>query len=175
MMINFKSAIRSKVSLLTFVLLAFSAVNAQQESRPSAAQNDKPEAPLQQQLNLAPEQIKQIRQINRDTREQMRAAAQKQRAARRALDSAIYADDPNEQETEKRLQEFSDAQAALTKMRVRTEFRIRRVLKSEQLSLFRDLRQRAGERARRTRRDGISPQRNRQNRLPLRNRRQFQD
>jgi Spy/CpxP family protein refolding chaperone len=172
-MINFKSAFRINISILTLVLLTFSAVNAQQQPKPGSEQDDKPGAPLFEQLNLAPEQIKQIRAINRDTREQMRGAAQKQREARRALDSAIYADNPNEQEIEKRLQEFSEAQAAVSKMRARTEFRIRRVLNNEQLVLFRELRQRAGESARQTRRENLPARRNRQNRLPLRNPRQF--
>jgi Spy/CpxP family protein refolding chaperone len=173
MMINFKSVFLRNISLLAFVLLAFTAVSAQQQLKPDAEQGDKPDAPLFQQLNLAPEQIKQIRTINRDTREQMRGAAQKQREARRALDSAIYADNPNEQEIEKRLQEFSDAQAAVSKMRARTEFRIRRILNNEQLALFREFRQRAGDNDRQMRRTGLPRQGNRQNRLPLRNRRQF--
>ena len=175
---NFKFTFFFIISLFAFVFPAFSsAVSAQEPGMPppaTAAQDDKRGEPLFRQLNLSPEQIEQIRVINRETREQMRQAAQKQRDARRAIDAAIYADNPNEAEVEQRAREFGDAQAEFSKMRARTEFRIRRILSAEQLAKFRELRRNASERALQPKQQGFPPRQNRQNRrFPLKNRPPF--
>ena len=98
---------------------------------------------LLRQLDLTREQIQQLRRINQETRENLRTASQRQREARRALDAAIYADSPSEAEVERLLREFAEAQTEVTKLRAKTEFRIRQVLTPEQLVRFRELRGRA--------------------------------
>lgn len=96
---------------------------------------------LLQLLNLTPDQVRQIRVINQETRETARSANIRQRTARRALDAAIYADAPNEAEVDERARELGDAQADVIKTRASIEFRIRQVLTTEQLIRFRALRQ----------------------------------
>lgn len=174
---NFKFTYFLMLSLFAFVLPAFSpAANAQEPGMPppAAALDEKRGAPLFQLLNLTPEQINQIRAINLETRGQTREAAQKQRDARRALDIAIYADNPSAGEVERRAREFADAQAELSKLRARTEFRIRQVLTAEQLARFREARRRAIEKTSQQQRSGFGePRQNRQKRLRLKNHPQF--
>lgn len=141
---------------------------------PLAAQDDKAGEPLFRQLNLTLDQIKQIREINRTTRPTMREAAQKQRDARRALDFAIYAQNPNEQEVEKRAREFGEAQAELSKLKARTEFHIRQILNKDQLARFIQLRRDIEENKRERRQEGFPPPlQRRQLGKPLGNKRQF--
>ena len=175
---NFKFTFFLIVSLSAFVFPAFSrSVSAQEPGMPppaAAAPDDKRGEPLFRQLNLSPEQIEQIRVINRETREQMRGAVQKQRDARRALDAAIYADNSSSAEVEQRAREFAEAQAVVSKLRARTEFRIRQVLSAEQLARFRELRRRAIEQAPQPQQPGFGqPGQNRRRRLPLKNRPPF--
>lgn len=147
------------------VLLSFSNAAAQQappqqdENPPQpAAEDDRRGEPLFRQLNLSFDQIRQIREINRSTRETMRDAVQKQREARRALDLAIYSEAANEQEVEQRARQFAEAQGELAKLRARTEFRIRQVLNKEQLARFIEVRRDAAENARTLRQKGFPPQ-----------------
>lgn len=137
----------SIVLLFALILLMSFNVTAQ-DSRQSPAEGNNPppverannRVSLLRELNLTPDQVRQIREINRETRGQMRAAVQRQREARRALDAAIYAEKPVQGEIEKRTNELTAAQAALTKLRAATESRIRQVLNAEQLARFRELR-----------------------------------
>jgi Spy/CpxP family protein refolding chaperone len=145
---KFMKTVLSNIFLPMFVFLAFSVFAAAQQPfnpngknpPPGAKQAGRPS--LLRELNLKPEQVRQIRLINQETREQMREAADRQRAARRALDAAIYKDNPNEAEVEQRTRELTEAQAALTNLRAKTEFRIRQVLNAEQLARFLELRRR---------------------------------
>lgn len=97
---------------------------------------------LIQQLNLTRDQIQQIRAINRETSESRRNANQRQAQARQNLDSAIYAAEPNQADVNEKLRELTEAQVALTTVRVQNEFRIRQILSPEQLTKFIELRQR---------------------------------
>lgn len=161
--------------LLAFVFAAFSpAAKAQETRQPDAVQTDKRDEPLFRQLNLSPEQIQKIRAIHLETRDQTREAAQKQRAARLALDAAIYAENPNAAEVEQRAREFGAAQAELSNLKARTEFRVRQVLNAEQLATFREVRRRASERVLKPSQPGFNaPRQNRLKRLPLKNRIRF--
>jgi Spy/CpxP family protein refolding chaperone len=103
-----------------------------------------PKSPdLLQMLNLTPEQVKQIREINRDTREVLRANRQRVAAARAALDAAIYAENPATDDVAQRTRELSDAQAELLRTNTDREFRIRQVLTNEQLARFLELQRQA--------------------------------
>jgi periplasmic protein CpxP/Spy len=171
---TFKNTFNFNALLLAALILGIvSAASAQEKAAlpPPANQDENRGLPLLQQLNLSPDQIEQIRTINRGTRDQMRAAAQKQREARRALDLAIYADNPNPAEVEQRAREFAEAQAQHTKLRAQTEFRIRQILSPEQLAVFRDLRRRAAERnlLKQPQRRFPGAQKNRPLRAPLKN------
>ena len=151
---------------LLLTLLLFTAAptaHAQsQDSRPDEPQEDsaRPQRPrrdganLLMRLNLTPEQRTRLREIRRESEQQLRAFTRRLNAARRALDEAIYADEANETLVEDRARELSQAQAALVRLRAQTELRVRRVLTAEQLQSFRDLRQRARQRQRAQRRLG---------------------
>ena len=99
-------------------------------------------AGLLRALNLSPEQRAQIAQIRRETEPQGRLLGARLRQARRALDEAIYAANPDERLVEERTREVAAAQAAVMRLRTFTELKIRRVLSPEQLDAFRRLQRR---------------------------------
>lgn len=135
---KFKSLI-----FFTFLIL-FGAVftNAQniQENQPNERQNVRPQR-LFEQLGLSREQIQQIRRINQEKQPLMREAQEKLREANRALDAAIYADNANEEEIKTRLTNAQTAQAEVVRIRTSIEFEVRKVLTTEQLAKFRQLRE----------------------------------
>jgi Spy/CpxP family protein refolding chaperone len=98
---------------------------------------------LLRRLNLAPEQVRQLREIRRRGDPEARALARRLNQARRALDEAIYADSLDEAAIQRHAREVAEAQAALVRLRARTEVRVRQVLTPEQLQTFRELRQQA--------------------------------
>lgn len=94
------------------------------------------------QLGLNKEQVQRIRRANVERKPLLDAAQTRFRDANKALDEAIYADALNEQDVQARLKETQLAQAELIKVRFMSELTIRRILTAEQLTRFRDLRQR---------------------------------
>lgn len=156
----------TQILLTATIFIAFSSANAQQPNLPansskdddavSAAENGRRPGALLQRLNLTPDQINQIRIISRDNRALIRAAVQRQREARRALDSSIYADQSNEQEVRRLAAQFAAAQAEVIKINARTEFLIRQVLTRDQLISFRELRRREAVRRMQSRSDELS-------------------
>lgn len=130
--------------------VSFSTVKAQDEMPP----NDVPQQDFNQsrrpnllaELDLSPNQIQQIRRINREIQPLMREAQQTLRGAKRSLDQAIYADNANETEVQNRLKNVQNAQVEIIKIRSTTEFAVRKVLTPEQLVKFREVRQRFMER-----------------------------
>lgn len=115
------------------------------------------------ELNLTPEQRERIRAIREQTREERAAINQRLRATNRALEEVLDSENLIEAVVEQRLREVAEAQAASMRMRVLTEFRIRRVLTPDQLTTLRTLRRNARQ-ATRGRRDverseGIDSQR----------------
>ena len=146
---KFMKTVLSNIFLIAFAFFAFSVgAFAQQPQQIQNGKNPPPDAQeerrpsLLRELNLTPDQVRQIRLINRETRAQMRETAERQRDARRALDAAIYKDNSSESEVEQRALELAEAQTALTKLRAKTEFRIRQVLNADQLVRFQELRRR---------------------------------
>jgi len=145
-----------KLNLLTLVFtglllsVCFSTVSAQPELPPSDAPNQnlnrKPRPNLLAELNLSPEQIQQIRRINREKQPLIREAQQRVREANRNLDAAIYADVGDETEIQSRLKEAQTAQAEVSKIRFLTEYAVRKVLNPDQLVKFREVRERFKER-----------------------------
>ena len=95
------------------------------------------------ELNLSPEQREKIRALREQTRDERAAINQRLRATNRALEEVLDSDNPNEAVIEERLRDVAQAQAASMRMRVLTEFRIRRVLTPEQQTTLRTLRQNA--------------------------------
>lgn len=115
-------------------------------------------AGLLRALNLSPEQRAQIKAIRRETEPQGRLLGMRLMQARRALDEAIYADNPDDRVIEERVREVGAAQAAVMRMRTFTELKIRRVLSAEQLNAFRQLQRRPRLRPQQQRMNQTSPQ-----------------
>ncbi len=131
--------------LYVFIILIFCIgfVRAQDNFDDNPPPNQRDQRPnLLRELGLSPEQIREIRQINQSNRQNMRAAQDKVAETRRNLDQAIYAENPDEATVKQRLKEFQDAQAEIARIRAVTEFSIRKILTTEQLIRFRELRQR---------------------------------
>ncbi|HEV7844155.1 MAG TPA: Spy/CpxP family protein refolding chaperone [Pyrinomonadaceae bacterium] len=155
---------------LFLLLLIFAPAQAFAQEGPGASQSQtdarppNPDGDLVRQLNLTPDQIEKIKAIREGNREIRRQIGQRIRAARIALDSAIYVENADETVVEQRARELAEAQAAQVRLQAMTELGIRRILTLEQLQTFRALRLRA-ESERRNRRLQENG-----NALPLRNR-----
>lgn len=94
------------------------------------------------QLGLAREQIQQIRRLNMERKPLMQAAQLRFRDASRLLDEAIYADIADDGLIEVRLSEVQAAQAEVQRIRYTSELSIRKILKPDQITRFREMRQR---------------------------------
>lgn len=136
-MMNIKEAISTLATLIVlFVATPVYALCSEQQ------QGGPVDDPVRE-LNLSPEQRERIRAIREQTREERAAINQRLRATNRALEEVLDSENPIEAVVEQRLREVAEAQAASMRMRVLTEFRIRRVLTPEQLTTLRTLRQNA--------------------------------
>ncbi|HEX8175415.1 MAG TPA: Spy/CpxP family protein refolding chaperone [Pyrinomonadaceae bacterium] len=136
------------VSFLLLIIFAPVQALAQEEEAgpPDAQAGPRPprrDGDLVRQLNLSPEQIEKIRAIREGSREQRRQIGQRIRAARMALDRAIYLENADETVVEQRARQLAEAQAAQVRLQAFVELSVRRVLTPEQLQTFRDLRMRA--------------------------------
>ncbi|MCS6873812.1 MAG: Spy/CpxP family protein refolding chaperone [Pyrinomonadaceae bacterium] len=131
-----------KLVLISF--LAFCSLTYSFSQRiPPANPPVRPPAPtfkLLKELDLSPDQIRKIREINQRIRPQIRKAQEKLQKANLDLDEAIYSDTPNENLIEERIKRVQEAQAELIKLRIRTEFEFRKILTPEQLEKFRQIR-----------------------------------
>ena len=119
-------------------------VEGQQQElpRPAANQPQDVRTNFLRQLGLSREQIQQIRKLNIERKPLMEEAQRRSREANRALDEAIYADNVSETNVAARLKDVQIAQAEVGKIRSMNELAVRRILTSDQLLRFRDLRQR---------------------------------
>ena len=140
------------ILVLTFLLLTanFSTVRAQDEITPNDApppnssQMRRPN--LLAELGLSPDQIQQIRRINREKQSLRREAQSRLREANKNLDAAIYADNADETEIRNRLKDAQIAQSEVIEIRSTTELAVRKILTPVQLVKFRELRARFMER-----------------------------
>lgn len=98
------------------------------------------------QLGLSQDQIKQIREMNRDVAPRREETRTRLREARQALDKAIYADVLSEADVEARLSDFNAAQAAVSAINYEVELKIRKILTPQQLQQFKELRAQFNER-----------------------------
>ncbi|HST53588.1 MAG TPA: Spy/CpxP family protein refolding chaperone, partial [Pyrinomonadaceae bacterium] len=116
---------------------------AQQQEGAAAQINPNDPATILGHLNLSTEQITQMRSIQSESVPQAKLLNQRLNQSRRALDEAIYSDNVDESLIEQRARDVAEAQAALVRFRAQTELRVRRILTTEQLQTFRNLRQEA--------------------------------
>ncbi len=102
------------------------------------------------ELGLNREQIQQIRLLNSKRAPLMQEAQKNVREANRNLDQAIYSDSIDENLIQLRLQEVQKAQGEVFKIRAMSEFEVRKILTPEQLTKFRELRDRFANRVKNT-------------------------
>ncbi|PYS73295.1 MAG: hypothetical protein DMF69_05180 [Acidobacteria bacterium] len=140
-----KLSVRLILPLIAVLLSATVVVRAQ--SPQDSPQNVPPVQPpdVSEQLRLSPEQVKRIREIQRDTKDERQAIGIRMRQSNRALQDALDADVLDENLVEQRLQDFAAAQTAQLRLRIQTELKIRRLLNPTQLARWRDLRLQAGD------------------------------
>ena len=139
-----RSIFVAAAGVVLFAVPAFSQ-NGPPEARPPERQmmdNGRPN--LLKELGLTPEQLEEVRRMNQARKPLMDEATKKVREANRALDMAVYADTLNEEEVAARLKDFQQAQAEAAKLRFCGELELRKILTPEQLTKFRQLRERFG-------------------------------
>ncbi len=125
--------------------MSFAFVNAQETSDTSTTGANKSvdfRTNALRQLGLNRDQLQRIRVLNQERKPLMDAAQQRLRQANRSLDEIIYSDSPSDADLQARLRDFQAAQAEVAKIRFMHEFGVRRILNPEQLTKFRNLRQR---------------------------------
>jgi Spy/CpxP family protein refolding chaperone len=147
-----ETKLRDTVTILTLVLLlagAWAHAKAQGPTTqnpvdpPQIQTNQANQIPDLRPLNLTPDQLQKIRDINSDMKEQRQTAGLKVRQARRALDEAVESPTPNQALIEQRSRELADAQAGMIRVRSLVESRVlQEVLTPEQRLRLREMRQR---------------------------------
>lgn len=130
------------IFLLAVLLAGASDADAQRSAQGRRGGN----VGLLRQLDLSPDQIKQIREINREIAPRRIEARQRLQAANRVLDASIYSDALDEAQVAVNLKNFQNAQAALSAINFETELNIRKILTPVQLARFREMRQQFNER-----------------------------
>jgi|SRR5215204_3636961 len=140
-----KSSVRLILALIAVLLGA--TVTIRSQSPQDSPQNPPAVQPpdVSEQLRLTPDQVRRIREIQRDTKDERQTIGIRMRQSNRALQDALDADVLDENLVEQRLQDFAAAQTAQLRLRIQTELKIRRLLNSAQLARWRDLRLQAGD------------------------------
>ena len=135
---------RISLPLIALLLIVGAAVKVQAQE-PSEGPERREAPDLIGRLRLTPEQLQQIRQIQRDMKDERAAVGQRLRESNRALEDALDAESTDEQVIEQRIQAVNAAQNAQLRLRIQTEIRIRRVLNPDQLATLKEIRLRAGD------------------------------
>jgi Spy/CpxP family protein refolding chaperone len=120
--------------------------NSTQAARPVEGQQQPVNQDPLASLQLTGEQRAAIRAIRITARDEQAALTQRLRRANRAIEEALDAEEPSDALIEQRVKEFGEAHAALRRLTVNRELRIRRVLTPEQRAILRDLQINAHER-----------------------------
>ena len=165
------SLFRISLPVIALLLLGGPIVKVHAQDPPGEGPERREAPDLLGRLRLTPEQLQQIRQIQRDLKDERTAVGQRLRESNRALEDALDAESVDEQVIEQRIQAVNAAQNAQLRLRIQTEIRIRRVLNPDQLATLKEIRLRAGDiiRARQDRpllrpgtngTNGLRPQRN---------------
>jgi Spy/CpxP family protein refolding chaperone len=161
-----RAAVSATALLLLLLTISTSRALAQTPGDtplPEAAQDDQTDD-WRGALNLSPDQVGRIRSILQERKFERQAARRRLNQAQRALDDTIYSDNATEAVIEQRAREVAEAQAAEIHLRAMTELNIRRVLTPEQLTTFREIRNKHLQAQREQRLNGNQPR-------PLRNQR----
>lgn len=123
--------------LLSLIIILTAALFA-----PFATAQQEPEVTTDpiEQLRLAPDQRQAIRRIVAEGRDERQMTNRRLREANVALDQAMDAQPTDENLIEQRINELAAAQGAQLRMRIRTEMKIRRILRPDQLATLQHLR-----------------------------------
>ena len=145
---NQKSMVRRL--LLSGLLLAGMCAGVIAQTTPSPGATEPVQAPTQDPqanpfanlrlLNLTQDQIRMIRLINSELKDERQAAILRRDKAQRALDEAIDVPVPDESLIAQRSRELAEAQATTIRLRSLTEARILQVLTPEQRKRIREIR-----------------------------------
>src|ERR1051326_1327053 len=124
------------LSLAGIILLGYGFASAQtqtppQSPSPEAAATQPQQPNLQRELGLTPDQIQKWRALNQELRPQEVAGVMRVRQAKRALDEAMEAQNPNEDVIKQRAKELADAQSAKTQLEALRQARVLQILRSE--------------------------------------------
>jgi Spy/CpxP family protein refolding chaperone len=138
--------LRLVILLLVGCALGLSA-HAQNENNATAApqQAEQPrpvegDMQLLPKLNLSDEQRTQLLAIAQEHNQALRAARLRLVQARRTLNQAIYAENPDQNLVSERAREVAAAQDAIIQLNAQAELKVRQVLTPQQLQTFRRLR-----------------------------------
>lgn len=131
---------------LALIVLMNIFVNVQaQTAEPQQTDPSQPNGQVDQligPLNLTQDQVRRIRMINAELKDERQAANFRLRMAQRALGEAIQSSTPDETLIALRSKEVADAQANTIRLRSVTEARILQVLTPEQRMKLREMRAR---------------------------------
>ena len=158
---------RAAVAVCLCAWLTFAVSAQQQTPTPSPTPEKKPT--LLEQLDLTPDQVARIKELQRETAPETKQARQRQRQARLALDAAMYADAPDQAAVEQCLREFTEAQAAVVRLETQNAFRIRQLLTPAQITRFRELVQKSRNSPNQNQPRNLNRSPRNQNRLPAAN------
>lgn len=138
-------------AFVLFLLIIAAAPAIAQDPEPSAS--DEPRQARQQRrpnllrdLDLTPEQVQQLQQLNRERRPLMAEAQKALREANRELDETIYADRVSDGDVADKIRTYQAAQAEVARLRFENELEVRKILTTDQLVKFREARQKFFER-----------------------------
>jgi Spy/CpxP family protein refolding chaperone len=126
-------------SLMILMVCALAYGQETSQTQPQLPPNSQP-GELINHLNLTPEQLERIKAIGAAQAVERQNAARRIKDAERLLDDAIYVDNADETVITARAKEVADARAEMVRLQAIREARIRRILTSEQLATFLELR-----------------------------------
>ena len=138
----------ASLASLALTLLVTLAASAQAQSGEPQQPGDTAVQPTNQvdqmlgPLNLTQDQVRRIRIINSELKDERQAANFRLRTAQRALAEAIQSPTPDETLIAQRSKEVADAQANTIRLRSLTEARVLQVLTPEQRMKLREMRAR---------------------------------
>ncbi len=139
------SILRISFSLIALLLIGGTMLRVQGQDPPAEGPERREAPDLLGRLRLTPDQLQQIRQIQREMKDERATAGQRLRESNRALEDALDTGSLDEQVIEQRIQAVNAAQNAQLRLRIQTEMRIRRVLTPDQLATLKEIRLRAGD------------------------------
>lgn len=144
-----------KLLTLSFILLLSSlSIFAQKSNDDKKPKRSNHLDRLKRVLNLSEEQVKKMREVRKRTSKPLQQSRMAFRLARKELDNAIYAENPNEKEISLKIEKLVQAQTKLTRVHALREYEVRKILKPDQLERFLKLRKGFGKKRKKKQHSG---------------------